>query len=70
MSSIKVAELLEMQGVTVRGGRHCAELPAEALGYEDTVRVSFYCYNDQDDVERLLEALAAIISFHRESEDV
>lgn len=49
-----VAFALERRGVYVRAGDHCLDGPRE-----DAVRVSFHLYNDENDVDRLLQGLAA-----------
>lgn len=49
-----VAFALERRGVYVRAGDHCLDGPRE-----DAVRVSFHLYNDETDVDRLLQGLAA-----------
>ncbi|MER6942296.1 aminotransferase class V-fold PLP-dependent enzyme, partial [Nocardioides sp. NPDC000441] len=49
-----VAFALERRRVYVRAGDHCLDGPRE-----DAVRVSFHLYNDKNDVDRLLQGLAA-----------
>ncbi|KRK97785.1 sufS protein [Secundilactobacillus odoratitofui DSM 19909 = JCM 15043] len=52
-----VATALDMEGVAVRAGHHCAQPLMEYLGLTATARASFYLYNTQADADRLLEAL-------------
>ena len=52
-----VAAYLDKQGICVRAGHHCAQPLAKALGYEASVRVSFYLYNDSQEVSSLLQHL-------------
>lgn len=51
-----VASYLSSKGVFVRSGQHCAKLLNESLHCQATVRASFYLYNDEADVDRLVEA--------------
>ena len=52
-----VATILDQNGVAVRAGHHCARPLMRHLNVPATVRASFYVYNDEDDVERLVEGL-------------
>lgn len=52
-----VATALDMEGVAVRAGHHCAQPLMETLGLVATARASLYIYNTQDDVDRLIHAL-------------
>ncbi|MEE8391546.1 MAG: cysteine desulfurase [Anaerolineae bacterium] len=56
-----VAQLLNDEGIAVRSGGHCAYPLADRLNVDSTVRVSFYIYNTEDEVERFLVALDDII---------
>ena len=56
-----VGALLDQQGVAVRTGHHCAEPLIDELGVPGTVRVSFGLYNDKEDVDRFIAALAKAI---------
>ena len=50
--------ILDVQGIAVRAGHHCAQLVVDRYGVEATARVSFYLYNTHEEVERLVEAVA------------
>ncbi|MDP2359924.1 MAG: SufS family cysteine desulfurase [bacterium] len=52
-----VATLLDLEGVAVRSGHHCAQPLMDRLGLPGTVRASFACYNTLEEVERLAAAL-------------
>lgn len=52
-----IATLLDMEGVAVRSGHHCAQPIMERFGLPGTVRASFAPYNSLEDVERLEAAL-------------
>ena len=46
-----VAAFLNSRGIAVRAGHHCAQPFAKKLGYDASVRVSFYFYNTLEDVD-------------------
>lgn len=52
-----LASLLDEQGIAIRAGHHCAQPLHEALGIAATARASFYLYNDEADVDALVEGL-------------
>lgn len=52
-----VAQVLDQHGVCVRAGHHCAKPLMRELGVGATARASFYLYNDEADVDALVEAL-------------
>lgn len=56
-----VAAYLGQRNIVVRAGHHCAQPLAQALGYDASVRASFYFYNTIEDVDALLEALRELI---------
>jgi len=56
-----VAAILDTEGVCVRAGHHCAQPLHERYGVPASTRASFYIYNDQDDVDALIEALHKVI---------
>jgi cysteine desulfurase/selenocysteine lyase len=64
-----VATVLDQSGVAVRAGHHCVQPLHAALGVRATVRASFYLYNDQDDVARLVDALHEARRFFRRGQD-
>lgn len=57
------ATLLDMQGIALRVGHHCAMPLMESLGIGGTMRASLACYNDRDDVDALLAALHKLSDF-------
>lgn len=57
------ATLLDMQGIALRVGHHCAMPLMESLGIGGTLRASLACYNDRDDVDALLAALHTLSDF-------
>lgn len=56
-----IAQVLGDRGVAVRGGHHCARPLLAALGSEGATRASLALYNDEADVDALLEGLAAAV---------
>jgi len=55
-----VASILDVEGVAIRSGHHCAQPLMERLGVPATSRASFYVYNETDDVDRLVAALQKV----------
>lgn len=58
-----VSQVLDEDGVCVRAGHHCAKPLMRHLGVPATSRASFYVYNDESDVDVLVEALAKAEKF-------
>lgn len=58
-----VATALDMEGVAVRAGHHCAQPLLKYLDISSTVRASFYFYNTKQDADRLVEAILATKEF-------
>ncbi len=52
-----LAQALDMEGVAVRAGHHCAQPLHERLGLTATTRASFYLYNTRDEVDRMVEGI-------------
>ena len=52
-----VSQILDQYGVCVRAGHHCAKPLMRRLGVNATARASFGLYNDESDVDALVEAL-------------
>lgn len=57
MHAHDVAAYLDGFGIAVRAGHHCAQPFARKMGYDASVRVSFYLYNTVQEVDRLIDAL-------------
>lgn len=51
------ATVLDAEGIAVRAGHHCAQPLMKWLQCTATARASFYLYNDEKDVDRLVEGL-------------
>jgi cysteine desulfurase/selenocysteine lyase len=54
-----LSQVLDEAGVCVRAGHHCAKPLMRRLGIGATARASFSVYNDEADVDALVEALSA-----------
>ena len=52
-----VATVLDAEGIAVRAGHHCAQPLMRWLKASATARASFYLYNTEDDIDRLVEGL-------------
>jgi cysteine desulfurase/selenocysteine lyase len=55
-----ISQILADNGICVRAGHHCAMPLHTRLKIPATVRASFYIYNDEKDVERLVEGLKEV----------
>jgi cysteine desulfurase/selenocysteine lyase len=55
-----ISTILDAEGIAIRAGHHCAQLVMQHFGVAATARASFYLYNTKDDVDRLIEGLAAV----------
>ncbi len=58
-----ISQVLDEDAVCVRAGHHCAKPLMRQLGVPATSRASFYVYNDEADVDMLVEALAKAQKF-------
>ena len=52
-----VASILDMDGVAIRAGHHCAQPLLAHLGIDSCCRASFAFYNDSTDIDRLIDGL-------------
>lgn len=52
-----ICQLLDEEGVALRGGHHCAQPLMSAFGLTGTTRASLALYNDTDDVDALIHGL-------------
>jgi len=56
-----IAELLGKEGICVRAGHHCCMPLMKKLGINGTVRISLSVYNDEKEIDKLIETLKEII---------
>jgi len=52
-----LGQFLDSQGIAVRTGHHCAWPLTRKLGVQATTRASLYLYNDEQDVDALIEGI-------------
>ena len=52
-----LATVLDMNGIAIRAGHHCAQPLMKWLSCSATARASFYIYNTKEDIDRLVEGL-------------
>lgn len=52
-----VATVLDAEGIAVRAGHHCAQPLMKWLKVSATARASFYLYNTEDEIDKLVEGL-------------
>lgn len=55
-----IASILDSEGVAIRAGHHCAQPLMHRLGLTATARASLYVYNDEQDVDQLVDALMTV----------
>ena len=53
-----VSQVLDQKGICVRAGHHCAKPLMRRLGVGSTTRASLYLYNDEADVDALVDGLS------------
>ncbi len=52
-----VATVLDAEGIAVRAGHHCAQPLMKWLNVSATARASFYLYNTEEDIDKLVLGL-------------
>jgi cysteine desulfurase/selenocysteine lyase len=52
-----LASILDREGIAIRAGHHCAQPLMEHYGVPATARASFYVYNMEEEIDKLVEAL-------------
>lgn len=58
-----VGTLLDKQGVAIRTGHHCAQPILDCFNESATARASFSFYNNEEDIDRLIDALHYVKEF-------
>lgn len=56
-----VAHLLDVSGIAIRAGHHCAQPIMKHLKVSATNRISFYLYNTINEIDQLIVGLKKII---------
>jgi cysteine desulfurase / selenocysteine lyase len=57
-----IASIMDEDGICIRAGHHCTQPLHARLGADATARASFYVYNTEDDVDRLITGLRRVRS--------
>jgi cysteine desulfurase/selenocysteine lyase len=57
-----IGTLLDLDGIAVRTGHHCAQPVIERLGHSATTRASLGLYNTQEDMDALVASLRRVAS--------
>ncbi|MFL6062160.1 MAG: aminotransferase class V-fold PLP-dependent enzyme, partial [Marmoricola sp.] len=52
-----VAQILDMGGVAIRAGHHCAKPAHRRFGVQSSSRMSSYLYTTPDEIDALLDGL-------------
>jgi len=52
-----VSTVLDMEGIAIRAGHHCAQVLMKWLNVSATARASMYLYNTESDIDRLVDGL-------------
>lgn len=52
-----VATVLDAEGIAVRAGHHCAQPLMKYLNVSSTARASFYLYNTEEEIDKLVASL-------------
>jgi len=60
-----VAQILDRDGIAVRAGHHCAMPLHERFALPATTRASLYLYNDESDVDKLIDGLYKVRALFR-----
>ncbi len=55
-----IGTLLDLDGIAVRTGQHCAQPVIERLGHSATARASLGLYNTEADIDALVASLRRI----------
>ncbi len=55
-----VAQVLDLEGIAVRAGHHCAQPAMDHFGLAATTRASFSLYNVEDEIDRLVDGLVKV----------
>ena len=58
--SVDVGTVLDLEGIAVRTGHHCAEPVMTRFGVPATARASFGLYNTRDEVDALVAGIQKV----------
>lgn len=60
-----VATVMDAEGIAIRAGHHCAQPLMRQLGVSATARASFYLYNSEEDIDRLVGGIQKTKEFFK-----
>ena len=55
-----IAAVFDSENIAIRAGHHCAQPLHQFLDVQSTARMSIAFYNDESDIERFIDTLAAV----------
>ena len=58
-----IGTMLDREGIAIRTGHHCAMPLMNKLSVMATARASFYIYNTEEEVDKLISALRATLDY-------
>lgn len=58
---LDLGTLLDLEGIALRTGHHCAQPTMQRFGIEGTARISFGLYNTLEEIDRFIEALQKVV---------
>ncbi|MDR3252248.1 MAG: cysteine desulfurase, partial [Tannerella sp.] len=58
----EVGKLLDLEGIALRAGHHCAQPALRRMGVEATVRPAFSFYNTTEEIDKLVIAIKKILA--------
>ena len=58
-----IAQILDIDGIAVRAGHHCAQPVVDKYNINSSVRASFYLYTSLSDIEKLINGLCNLKNY-------
>ena len=55
-----IAQIFDSEKIAIRAGHHCCQPLMNSLNIPATARISFYLYNNESDIERILKAIQKV----------
>lgn len=65
IEAFDIGTMLNQHGIAIRTGHHCAQPVMDRYGVSATSRASIAFYNNQDDVDRFINALKQVVKLFR-----
>lgn len=59
---LDIGTLLDLKGIALRTGHHCAQPTIKRFGLIATARISFGMYNNKEEIDRFMKSLQEVIS--------